>query len=182
MFLFCESKTNKESESERYSYIVKKKSKKEMVKVNDFLIFNFSKGLGAPIGSLVLGRYLPWSSFVCWITKRKKKLFQPTILTLPMIMVCLLKYVNPKIVFSTNHPHAPHYSAQRRDDLESTAFEKSTRWRDATNRFCIMYFLCICICMLYYWILQMNRIFRGGCSRGALWSGTCLPKTGGRPR
>ena len=37
-----------------------------------FFMFNFSKGLGAPIGSLVLGRYLPWSSSVHWITKRKK--------------------------------------------------------------------------------------------------------------
>ena len=156
IFLFCENKSNMESESERYSYLVKTSPTKK-VKVNDFFMFNFSKGLGAPIGSLVLGRYLPWSSFVCWITKRKK-------------------------VVSSNHRHPPHYSAQRRDDLESTAFEKSTRWRDATNRFCIMYFLCICICTLYYWILQMNRIFRGGCSRRALRSGTCLPKIGGRPR
>ena len=83
-------------------------------------------------------------------SQKEKKLFQANIITLRMIMVCLLKYENPKIVVSSKHPHPRHYSAQRRDDLESTAFEKSTRWRDATNRFCIMYFLCICICTLYY--------------------------------
>ena len=78
IFLFCENKFNMESESERYSYLVKTSPTKK-VKVNDFFMFNFSKGLGAPIGSLVLGRYLPWSSFVCWITKRKKAFFnQPS--------------------------------------------------------------------------------------------------------
>ena len=85
IFLFCENKFNMESESERYSYLVKTSPTKK-VKVNDFFMFNFSKGLGAPIGSLVLGRYLPWSSFVCWITKRKKGFFQPTIVTLPIIL------------------------------------------------------------------------------------------------
>ena len=109
IFLFCENKSTKKSESERYSYLVKTSPTKK-VKVNDFFMFNFSKGLGAPIGSLVLGRYLPWSSFVCWITKRKKvvssnhphppndhgllaeirkpknSFFQPTILTLPIIL------------------------------------------------------------------------------------------------